>query len=113
VPAVMALVGVIILLEGVVEVCRHFPAPALVWWMSSGESLGLELDRRNGDVFDIVSCWSISFGDTARCFLLCHSSVRRFPRLTFKGSMYDIVGDSKTMTFSEPTESRHLLAIFF
>jgi hypothetical protein len=113
VPAVMEPVGVIILLEGIIEVCRHFPAPALVWWMSSGESLGLELDRRNGDVFDIVSCWSILFGDTAQCFLLCHSGVHHFPRLTFKGSMYDIAGDSKTMTFLEPTESCHLLSIFF
>jgi hypothetical protein len=81
--------------------------------MSSGESLGLELDRRNGDVFDVVSCWSIAFGDIARCFLLCPSGVRRFPRLTFKGAMYDVARHSKTMPFSEPTESRHLLAIFF
>jgi hypothetical protein len=31
VPAATAPVGVVLLLGGVVEVCRHRPAPALVW----------------------------------------------------------------------------------
>jgi hypothetical protein len=42
-------------------------------------------------------------------FPLRSSGVRHCPRLIFRGTMYDAVGESKTTPFSEPTKSRHLL----
>ena len=48
----MAPEGVIFLLGGATEVCRHLPRAWLV--VSPGESLGPKLDRRDGGVSGIV-----------------------------------------------------------
>lgn len=48
----MAPEGVVFLLGGATEVCRHLPRAWLV--VSPGESLGPELDRRDGGVSDVV-----------------------------------------------------------
>ena len=55
----MAPEGVIFLLGGATEVCRHLPRAWLV--VSPGESLGPGLDRRDGGVFDAIPLLGASY----------------------------------------------------
>jgi hypothetical protein len=69
--------------------------------MSPGESLDLELDRRDdGGVLDVgITLLGASRLETRRGgSRLPSSGAHRCPRMFLRGAMHAIVGDSKTMS---------------
>jgi hypothetical protein len=76
-------------------------AISLVWLMSPGESLGLELDQRDdGSVLDVgITLLGASRLETRRGGSRLPSfDARHCPRMFFRGAMHAIVGDSKTVS---------------
>ena len=76
--------------------------------MSPGESLGLELDRRDSGVLDVVpllrvSCLETRLGGPK----LLSSDARYYPRLFCRGAMHTMASVPKTMPFSGRTKFRH------
>ena len=92
--------GVIPLLEGVTEMCRRFIPLSPVLLMSPREILGLELDRHDGSVLDIITLLGASRLEKRRGDFRLHSTgAHRCPRLVFRGDLRAIAGKSKTEVF--------------
>jgi hypothetical protein len=90
---------------------------ALIWgWQLSlgKKSLHLELDLWYDGVLDIVSLLEVSCLETQLGGSMWRSSgACHCPRLIFKGAMYAIASEFKTMAFLGPTKTRHLLVVSF
>jgi hypothetical protein len=92
-------VGVISLLGGVAEVSRHFFRPYFGREFPSDESLGPVLNRRDGDILNVIPL----LGEPclgARCGgpMLRFTNVFCCSRLILEGAMHAIADESKTMT---------------
>jgi hypothetical protein len=108
-------VGVIPYVGGIAEVCQRLHHSHLGLAVVSGQkSLHLELDLWYDGVLDIVSLLEVSCLETQLGGSMWRSSgACHCPRLIFKGAMYAIASEFKTMAFLGPTKTRHLLVVSF
>ena len=106
VPAATAPVDVVHLPEGVAVVRRHLAPSHLVCCLRAKALIRLRVS--DDDVIGVVPPLEASFvGGGLGGSLLCFFGARRCSGLFFKDAMYAIAGVSKTMAFTELSESRH------